>query len=54
MLGVGTITVLSHDDTTPRLVLWGVPNPRAIFDSLEKRVIAVKRSRGVIKMDTGT
>lgn len=53
LLGVGTITVLSHDDTTPRLSLRGLPNPRPLFDSIKQRVIAVKRQRGVIKMDIG-
>ncbi len=53
MLGVGTITVLSHDDTTPKLTLWGLPKPRELFDDLKQRIIAVKRQRGVVKMDTG-
>jgi len=30
-----------------------VPNPRPLFENLKQRVIAVKRQRGVIKMDTG-
>jgi hypothetical protein len=54
MLGVGNITVLSDDTSTPRLDLNGIPNARAIFDSLKDRVIAVKRQRGVIKFDSGT
>lgn len=53
MLRVGTITVLSHDDTTPRLELKSLPNPRPLFDQLKTRVIAVKRQRGVIKLDGG-
>jgi membrane protein YdbS with pleckstrin-like domain len=53
VLNVGDITVLSHDDTTPKLVLQGLPSPRSLFDSLKQRIIAVKRQRGVIKMDTG-
>ena len=53
ILGVGSITVLSHDDTTPKLVLRGLPNPRPLFDSIKQRIIAVKRQRGVVKMDTG-
>ena len=53
LMGVGSITVLSHDDTTPRLELTALPNPRPIFESLKQRVIAVKRQRGVIKMDVG-
>lgn len=53
ILGVGSITVLSHDDTNPKLVLRGLPNPRSLFDSVKQRIIAVKRQRGVVKMDTG-
>lgn len=53
MLGVGTITIISHDETTPRLEMAGIPNPRPLFEQLKQRVIAVKRQRGVIKMDVG-
>jgi membrane protein YdbS with pleckstrin-like domain len=51
MLGVGTITVFAADQTTPSFPLRGLPRPREIFDALKARVIAIKRSRGVIKMD---
>jgi membrane protein YdbS with pleckstrin-like domain len=54
MLGVGTIIVYSHDDTTPQLNLHGLPDPMALFNVLKQRVIAVKRQRGVVKMDSGT
>lgn len=53
VLGVGTISVLSDDHTTPNLIIRGLPRPRPIFESLKQRVIAVKRQRGVIKMDIG-
>jgi membrane protein YdbS with pleckstrin-like domain len=53
LLKVGTITILSHDETTPRLDLHGLPNPRPLFEQLKQRVIAVKRQRGVVKMDVG-
>jgi membrane protein YdbS with pleckstrin-like domain len=53
MMNVGSITVLSNDKTSPRLELHGIPSPREIFDKLKQRVIAVKRQRGVIKMDVG-
>lgn len=53
MLGVGTITIISDDATTPRLDLHGLPRPRPLFEQLKQRVIAVKRQRGVIKMDMG-
>jgi hypothetical protein len=51
MLGVGTITIVSNDATTPRLELKSLPRPRPLFDSLKQRIIAVKRQRVVIKMD---
>src|SRR3954462_1388116 len=53
LMGVGDIRVISHDDTTPQLELKGLPNPRPLFESLKQRIIAVKRQRGVIKMDVG-
>ncbi|HEY8665375.1 MAG TPA: PH domain-containing protein [Tepidisphaeraceae bacterium] len=54
ILGVGNILIVSHDTTTPRLLLHGLPHPRPVFDALKERIIAVKRQRGVVKMDTGT
>lgn len=53
ILDVGRITVISGDDTTPALALRGIPQPRRVFESLKQRIIAVKRQRGVIKMDLG-
>lgn len=53
MMGVGTITIISHDDTTPKLVMRSLPDPRPLYETLKQRVIAVKRQRGVVKMDFG-
>lgn len=53
ILGVGVITVISRDDTNPQLKLEGLPQPRPLFESMKQRIIAVKRQRGVIKMDMG-
>jgi len=53
ILGVGSILVESHDQTLPKLDLKGLPNPRPLYETLKQRVIAVKRSRGVIKVDPG-
>jgi membrane protein YdbS with pleckstrin-like domain len=52
-LDVGTITVVAHDGAMPKLELRGLPRPRPIYEELKRRVIAVKRQRGVIKMDQG-
>lgn len=53
ILRIGTITVVSHDETTPRLVLRALPNPRPLFDTLKHWIIVVKKQRGVIKLDAG-
>lgn len=53
ILGVGCVTVISHDETTPRLPMRGLPHPRPLYETLKQRVIAVKRQRGVVKMDVG-
>jgi membrane protein YdbS with pleckstrin-like domain len=53
LLGVGNITVVSHDETMPLLVMHDIPHSRELFEQLKQRIIAVKRSRGVIKMDPG-
>jgi hypothetical protein len=54
ILGVGTISVHSNDATTPVLALRSLPEPRKLFDQIKQRVIAVKRQRGVLKVDGGT
>lgn len=51
MLGVGTLTIVSGDETTPNLLLKGLPEPRKLFELLKQRIISVKRQRGVLKID---
>ena len=53
ILHIGTLTVISHDETTPCLPLRALPAPRPIFETLKQRIITVKRQRGVIKLDAG-
>lgn len=53
IFNVGTITVVSNDATTPRLELRSLHNPRQLLETLKARIIAVKRQRGVLKMDLG-
>jgi membrane protein YdbS with pleckstrin-like domain len=54
LIGIGTIRIISHDDTMPNLTMRGLPNARHLFEQLKQRVIAVKRQTGVLKVDTGT
>ena len=53
IFGVGTIEVDADDRSNPKLLLQSVARPRTLYENLKQRVIAVKRQRGVIKMDTG-
>ncbi len=53
IFGVGSIHIDSDDRSTPKLEIRSISNPRPLYESLKQRVIAVKRQRGVIKMDTG-
>jgi membrane protein YdbS with pleckstrin-like domain len=54
MLDVGTVEVISHDPTIPNLFMRGIPHARQLFQTLEQRIIAVKRQQGVMKVDTGS
>jgi membrane protein YdbS with pleckstrin-like domain len=53
MAGVGAITITVHDQALPKFTLAGLPRPQDLFKLLEQRVIAVKRQRGVMKVDAG-
>lgn len=53
ILRVGTIEILSTDKSTPRLELRSLPDPKRLLELLKQRVIAVKRQRGVVKLDMG-
>ena len=48
ILRIGGITVVSHDDTTPKLLLRALPNPRPIYEQLRDAIIDISRQRGVI------
>jgi membrane protein YdbS with pleckstrin-like domain len=53
MTGVGAISITVHDQALPKFTLQGLPRPQELFKLLEQRVIAVKRQRGVMKVDAG-
>ncbi|HZL35575.1 MAG TPA: PH domain-containing protein [Tepidisphaeraceae bacterium] len=54
IIRIGTIRVISHDDSMPDLRMRGLPNARKLFEELKQRIIAVKRQSGVLKLDTGS
>ena len=47
ILGIGTISVVSHDDNMPDLEMRGLPDARKLLEELKQRIIAVKRRQGV-------
>lgn len=47
MFGVGTVTVMSSDKTTPNLVLKNIKNPMAVKELLHKQVEEMKIRRRV-------
>jgi uncharacterized membrane protein YdbT with pleckstrin-like domain len=53
IVNVGSITITAHDQTMPKFTLRGLPDPQKLFQTIEQRVIAVKRQRGVMKVDPG-
>jgi uncharacterized membrane protein YdbT with pleckstrin-like domain len=44
MLGVAKVTVMSTDQTSPELVLYGLPNARALFERLRDAVQIARHS----------
>ncbi|HTL30715.1 MAG TPA: PH domain-containing protein, partial [Tepidisphaeraceae bacterium] len=37
IMNVGSIIITSHDDTTPKLEMHGIPDPRPLFEKLKQR-----------------
>ena len=53
IFNVGTIHITSHDPSSPRVALSSISHPRQLLETLKTRIIAVKRQRGVVKVDNG-
>lgn len=47
LLGVGNVVVLSSDDTTPQLVLAGIPDPLAVKEQLRGAFRAARQREGL-------
>jgi membrane protein YdbS with pleckstrin-like domain len=48
LLGVARILVVTHDVTTPQLLLWGLPGSRDVFERLKDSIEIARQSRNVI------
>ena len=51
MLGIGTIRVTSNDPNTPELILYEIPQARAVYKYLQQQVPIVARQRGAVYIE---
>ncbi len=51
MLGLGTVTVISSDESMPRLVIPWIKDPADVRQRLRENVELVRRARGVRELD---
>lgn len=50
MLGIGRIRVITHDRSSPDLILQGLPDARALFEKLKLAVEGARREGNVLGM----
>jgi len=48
MLGVATVRVVAHDDTSPQLLLGGLQDGRRVFEELKVAVDQARQTRNVV------
>ncbi len=51
LLGIGTVTVYTKDETDPEFDFYKVRNPRRIFDILKKATLEADSKQGVIHLE---
>jgi membrane protein YdbS with pleckstrin-like domain len=51
LLGVGTLTVITKDQTTPEFHFEKIGKPKAIYDFIKNAALSADRKQGVIHMD---
>jgi len=51
LVGLGTITMMTSDRTTPTLLLPAISGPRETMDTIRHQVERVRRERGVRELD---
>lgn len=52
IVGIGTVTVLSTDESTPMLNIYGIFDSRRLYDQLKKETVRSDRRRGVFHVET--
>ena len=48
MLGVATIRLVAHDDTSPKVLLAGLTNGREVFEEVKLAIDLARQSRNVV------
>lgn len=51
VLGIGTLTVITKDQTSPEFHFEKIGNPKAIYDFIKTAALSADRKQGVIHMD---
>lgn len=51
MVGLGTLTMVTSDATTPTVILPAIPDPITVMDLIRNEVDRVRRERGVRELD---
>ena len=51
MMGIGDVTILSTDQTSPTAVLRNVRNPREVFEAVRKAAAEADKARGVVQVE---
>jgi len=51
VLGIGTLTVVTKDQTSPEFHFEKIGNPKAVYDFIKTAALSADRKQGVIHMD---
>jgi membrane protein YdbS with pleckstrin-like domain len=52
LVGIGNVSVISTDKSTPSVMIRGLPNARAVYDRLKHEAVRADRRRGVVHVET--
>jgi hypothetical protein len=51
MIGIGTVTLFTKDETDPEFDFYKIRNPRKIFNVLKKASLEADTKQGVIHLE---
>lgn len=50
LFGIGNITVFAHDATSPEFTLRGLPDPRHVYDLIQREALTTVRQRALVEV----